>query len=262
LLPLLLLNIYIIKTITFAISAIFGVLFVSGNKIIEDEKSILFPYFLVPSGIPSIYGISNFYDLPNEPFLSALIIVSIVITLFLLFILSKLVKVKLSESYLIIVMFFLLLNFHYFKRDYASFKIVMYLQPILVLIIIYYYSTLDKYKKLAKLFVSAILIFQIYIQKSYVMDSAELSQKIGPILNISNAKLLNKFNDFMTKIDNDSIYISDPAIRPLAVFQSLLNNDNRIYEQYQLYERHYSNKHLPCFLFPICELIKINLQRN
>jgi len=93
---------------------------------------VLFPYFLLPSGIANLWGLVKVADYPADPYMSIAIVVGLV--LLVLQIVAVLIAARRIHPAALTALVMLLLGGFFFvhRDDFALFKTAMYIQPFFV----------------------------------------------------------------------------------------------------------------------------------
>ncbi len=107
----------------------------SRNASTDQTSPDLFPYFLVPRGIPSSIGLvplnsmENFYFMSIVTFVAMIILISLVISFFR----YKLWQIPVAQPFLALLVFFfyLLLN----DNGFGTYKIILFIQPFLFIVV-------------------------------------------------------------------------------------------------------------------------------
>jgi hypothetical protein len=170
----------------------------SSNSAFSDSSqhtnATVFPYYLIPNGLPSLFGLSPFHKIANEPIASALIIVATLLSLLIIFSVMKLPKQNgwVTIPFLIYTSAALILFFQ--KSDFGLFKLAMFMAPWLVLILfnIYIFLANSKIKtyKVPVLLVSALPIIALMVTTQMTYSSASVYSR-GGLQEISNATTSN-----------------------------------------------------------------------
>lgn len=96
-------------------------------------SSILFPYFLVPSGIAAFWGLIPFSDDVREPFVSLAIAGGLILFFWLMYyVTTKQIRRADAPISMLIVMLGLGVLLFYQNNDFGLFKLAMFAQPFLV----------------------------------------------------------------------------------------------------------------------------------
>ncbi|MEC8086108.1 MAG: hypothetical protein VX096_04015 [Pseudomonadota bacterium] len=231
---LVILDVELIRYIYFLIHQIFGGL--SG----PNYDMILFPYYLIPSGIANFWGLSPIaYYLP-EPYQN----ITILLGLINFYLLIKYVIPSIKNSnmilYLLLVSMlavFLLLFIN--NSEFGLFKLAMYLQPILFLAIgIYILNNYEKFNKILKLYIS--LNAAIMISVSFY-HTVKVSFKDN---SYSEYRVNSQFENLVSSEEFKSCsntYISDQPNIVLSKFQDLYLKDHKTFFPSRMFYEHLSN---------------------
>lgn len=104
-----------------------------GRGVVGDPTALLFPYYLVPTGIPALWGfIPVHLGIPAEPKATLLFIFGVFCTLCLGWALIKEVRKGNAVTGVLIVMFGLWLELYHKRNDFGLYKLAMYAQPFMI----------------------------------------------------------------------------------------------------------------------------------
>ena len=137
---LLVLNLYFVDAIRFMFSqAQSGALTPPGTALAPDITESAFPYFLLPTGLANLWGIlpiaGERLGLIEEPWLSGVIVGSIALTLWLLWGMKVEARRANAAAAVLVVMAVLAGVLFHRKRDFGLFKLAMYMQPFIMVIV-------------------------------------------------------------------------------------------------------------------------------
>jgi len=222
LIALVLLNKYVISAALFVLSQQVRVGMSAGS-----QEALLFPYFLIPSGIPAFWGLTKMAQFPKEPFMSIAILLGICFSILVLFLLKPQLK-QLSPvaifcafmSALGIVMFFR-------NADYGLFKLSMFLQPFLAGVIAIAITSTSRnpyFQRLKLAFVTTLAIVNLYVQSEYVNSSmgGQTESTLIEVQDASQSKLYKQFSELFDKARHEfPAVLSDTPNPVLAKFQAL-----------------------------------------
>ncbi len=104
----------------------------SGHFSSVEDSPVLFPYFLLPSGLAQFWGIAPFNIIPSEPLLSAGILLGgiLLIGSFLISVREALRGVP--SAFVSVSMFLAAIVLAFKESDYGLFKLAMFIQPFLI----------------------------------------------------------------------------------------------------------------------------------
>lgn len=199
------LNKYLIDAIQLLQSQISRTSFNDGSQHINAP---LFPYYLVPNGIPALFGLSPFHKIANEPIASALIILAILLSLVVIFSIMKLTKQNgwITIPFLIYASAALILFFQ--KSDFGLFKLAMFMAPWLVLILFNIYTILANTKiktyKVPILVISALPIITLMVTTQMTYSSASESSRptLQEISNATRSNLVGQIDSALSKYNS------------------------------------------------------------
>ncbi len=227
-LVLLALNKYVIAALLFMLGQ------ASGGLQSADLSTVLFPYFLVPSGIAAFWGLIPIAGDLREPFVS----LSIAGGLFLFYWLGRYVAPKqisragVPVSMLLVMLAMGLLLF-FRNNDFGLFKLAMFAQPFLIGVLAIEMGQRGWiHKSKATLFLPPFAILSIVIsQVGYVGKSTgEIFGGLNEIPRASAQKVNQQFSQLFEVIrgKNQEGFIADTSNIVLAKFQSLYSQGESI----------------------------------
>ncbi len=189
------LNKYVLSALMFMLGQ------ASGGMKSADIHAALFPYFLVPSGLPALWGLIPITSDIHEPFVSLAIAAGLILIywLFRRVIPTQVSKITAPISMLLLMMSMGLLLF-YRNNDFGLFKLSMYLQPFLLGAVAIELSSFcwratNHVKKIALLF--ALVPIGIS-QFGYVKISmGESLGRMAVIAHASSLKINSQFRNFV-----------------------------------------------------------------
>ena len=160
----------------------------------QNSNATVFPYYLIPNGLSSLFGLSPFHKIGNEPIASILIVLAALLLSLIVFLLMKLINLNgwIMIPFLIYSSGALILFFQ--NSDFGLFKLAMFMAPWLVLVlfntcIILANSEIRSYKQ-KMLFISAIPIIVLMLTTQITYSTTSVYSR-GGLQEISNATTSN-----------------------------------------------------------------------
>jgi hypothetical protein len=226
-LVLLALNKYVIAALTFMLGQ------ASGGMQSADVSSVLFPYFLVPSGLAAFWGLIPIASDIHEPFVSITIAGGIILFFWLgRYVLPTQIRRSDAPASILLVMLAMGLLLFYRNNDFGLFKLAMFAQPFLIGALAINlgrmsWSLVPRYAKIA---FPAALIPLVISQCDYVGKST--GEELGGLNEIPYASALKVNQQFEDILNNISIVEGEPK-------QLVLETSNVVLAKYQaLYTQH------------------------
>ena len=227
---LIILDVELIRYLYFLIHQMFGG--ISG----PNYDMILFPYYLIPSGIANFWGLSPIaYYLP-EPYQNITILLGLInFYLLIKYVIPSLKNSNIILYFLLTSMLAVFLILFINNSEFGLFKLAMYLQPILFLAIgIYILNNYGKFNKILKLYITVNAVIMISVS---FYHTVKVSFKDNTY---SEYKVNSQFNNLVSseefKTCSDT-YISDQPNIVLSKFQDLyLRNYKTFFPSRMFYE--------------------------
>lgn len=187
-------------------------------------KAVLFPYYLLPSGLANLWGLIPIGTYPGNTWTSLCIITGG--TLYLASIICTLYIIKtrkhFAAAYICLVMIALSFYLFYHNSDFGLFKLAMFIQPfLLATLIAFIYS--GHYRRIYQLAVIALLAViglpaqSYYIQKSKAVKGSGLSE----ILYASPTRIYREYANLASRLPDNSLIILNDYNLVLTKFQTL-----------------------------------------
>lgn len=221
------LNQYVVEALRFMLGQ------VSGGMHSADAGAVLFPYFLVPSGIAAFWGIIPIAAYVPEPLASLSIALGLALFYWLgRYVLPRQVKYVSSSISMLLVMLAMGILLFFRNNDFGAFKLAMFAQPFLVGVLAIELGRMQRsyvphYSKIA---LPLFLAPQVISQYGYVGKS--VGEEFGNLNEIpyASVKKINKqFDDLLTEILSQavppSVVVLDTSNVVLAKFQTLYTNN-------------------------------------
>jgi hypothetical protein len=189
-----------------------------------DLETLLFPYFLVPSGLASLWGFQNLVQLPNEPWLSTSIGAGAVL-LIVSFVAAIRGSWRLQPAAVVaLVMCSFGLNLFFQRGDFGLFKLAMFVQPFLLPTLVVGWLGVSRLRVVQVAPLLAMGIAGLYGQIGYVERSRGLLEGTGggltEIPNASAARINSEFQQILASIGPREVVL-DTSNVVLAKFQAL-----------------------------------------
>lgn len=225
LMPALVISGFILVTLGgFVFSSVQFMLKQSLTGTLKNQFGSLFPYFMLPSGLPALVGLIPFFSEMHAQMLNVSITVAIVLIVWILKVLIPRIKQAFPAALVMVVFIFMWLLLFFKNSAFALFKLSMYMQPFLLAVIgsilAEYWGKLNK----RKIFIIVVILAaNIVSAQSYVNKSAgELYGSSQEIPGASSQKVNKDFSALLASIGEDSrMRVSDAENIVLAKFQAL-----------------------------------------
>jgi hypothetical protein len=177
----------------------------------EAAKYMVFPYFLMPSGLANFWGLIGLTVPVQEPLLSIAIIISLLLDLVVIVLAVRLVFVRKSlPAIVLLVMFCLGVNLFIKNIGFGLFKLVMYVQPFLISVVTISIFEFIK-NQYAKIGIILVLIlvncnsFIFYLNRS----KGETPGSFTEIAYGSLSKINKEYRALISEIPRNSLLLTD-----------------------------------------------------
>ena len=104
----------------------------SGHFASVQDAPVLFPFFLLPSGLAQFWGIAPFNSIPSEPLLSAGIVLGGILLIVSLMVSLLEASHGVPAAFVTVAMLFAAVVLAFKQSDYGLFKLAMFIQPFLI----------------------------------------------------------------------------------------------------------------------------------
>ena len=104
----------------------------TGHFASAQDAPVLFPFFLLPSGLAQFWGIAPFNSIPSEPLLSAGILLGGILLVVSLFVSLWEASHGVPAAFVTAGMLFAAVVLAFKQSDYGLFKLAMFIQPFLI----------------------------------------------------------------------------------------------------------------------------------
>ena len=220
------LNKYVIAAMLFMLGQ------ASGGMQSADVSVVLFPYFLVPSGIAAFWGLIPIAGDIREPFVSLSIAGGLVLFYWLgRYVLPRQIRHAKAPVSMLLVMMAMALLLFYRNNDFGLFKLAMFAQPFLMAVVSLElgragWSSVLRFSKIA---LPIVFIPQVISQYAYVGKST--GEEFGGLNEIPYASALKvnrQFEDLLKTISEkkgtSTTLVLETSNVVLAKFQALYTN--------------------------------------
>jgi hypothetical protein len=216
LLSLAFLNMYVIDLFRYSINQADAI------STVNTTGVLIFPYYLIPSGLADLWGLQSIDRLPAEPLLSYTILLGA--GLLLASSISIVVLLRHGQTVAVFAAIMLSVGLFLFWRrsDFGLFKLAMYIQPFLLGSLVIFCLTLrgQRYRWLRVLPLLVLGVYGIRNQQHYVEASRGASLTFVEVPNASALKINTEFQKLLTATPAPAIII-DTANVVLVKFQAL-----------------------------------------
>lgn len=205
----------------YGISAIKFMLTQSGSigvGVKGDPTGLLFPYYLVPTGISAFWGLSPVHrGIPSDPVASVGFIVALALMLLLGKLIFSGVKDKNPSACVLVVMCILALVLFTKLNDFGLYKLAMYAQPFVIALLASSFHQIAMRPMWALyLLLSIVLPFQIISQFAYTYRSTgEMPGSAVEIQHGSSKKVLSQLKAFFEQLTVESSDKNEQFVSPV-----------------------------------------------
>lgn len=224
------------------IVSIFKFMLIQANSGMEvhDIHSSIFPYFLVPSGIPALFGIIPIAGDYHGLELSGAIAAGLLTLAWTVYKVLSQAKAGSPASAIALVMLLLWVILFARNNDFGLFKLSMYIQPFLITTVAYALATWQYPQQRWLAFcVIIVLIFNIGSQFAYTRKSTgEAGSGLSEVPYGSSKKINHQFSILMKETKKNKFptnYIADTTNIVIEKFQSLYSLGENLYFPSRLY---------------------------
>jgi hypothetical protein len=218
------LNKYVVAALLFMLTQ------ASGGMKVADMSGVLFPYFLIPSGFASLWGLMPIAATAREPYLSLVIAWGLLLFYWLLrHVVPAQVRKPSGPLSMLLIMTGMGTLLFFRNNDFGLFKLAMFLQPFLMTVVAVGITSITRQKRLSLIIVAGIFTTIIPIAISqYIYVGRSAGQSSSSMIEVPYASILRvnkQFKELIEKIDSvkneNIILISDTSNVVLAKFQAL-----------------------------------------
>lgn len=245
---------------------IIGLILIQSSAGLTHQKGTLFPYFLIPSGLPDLWGLQTFAVLPNEPWRSISIMLGIILCAITLVLLIKQAPKRYLASIILLVQVCvsaLLLILLKEQCGFILFKFAMYAQPFLFSVLAIGIFELIPTKKLKVYSIIAIVFFAAHTQYNYLQASyGALGKPFSELPNASYSHLPTELANLAKESAKKSVIISDSTNLVSAKLQSLYFTDTTtlFYSNYIFDNTVFTGQNLFKAIYPESYAVAFNLK--
>jgi hypothetical protein len=184
----------------YVLSALFFMLTqASGGMTGANPTNVLFPYFLVPSGIPALWGLIPIATELSDTFVSAAIVGALFISLWLLRSIARQLATRSAPAAVAAIMLLTSLVLFFRNNDFGLFKLAMFFQPFMITVVSVELSAMVRQRLLwrQRAAILAVLACCFVSQVSYVgRSTGELFGALNEIAHASRDKVNESFRTF------------------------------------------------------------------
>ena len=196
---------------------------------IEKDAFILFPYFLIPSGLPVFWGILPIAHATTDPYISLAIVLAIVLSaVYLVKVLRFQIVARNVPGLMVAIMLSLMLLFFWRGFDFGTFKLSMYLQPFIAASLAMFLCRTEKLffrpRILVMMFVFAsfnLYSHSINVNRSLADGGGALSEVPFGTTQQLNRRFQEKIGQMIKAYGSDITIILETPNVVLAKFQAL-----------------------------------------
>jgi hypothetical protein len=193
---------------------------------------VLFPYYLIPSGIPTALGLMRVAAEVPEPLLSVLIFIGIGVLFWIVWVVIARVRLNDVAASVSVVVLGLIILLFIRREDFGLYKAAMYGQPFFIACLAGYVALSGFLSSQIKV-VSLILFAtaNIITQASYVfVSTGEISGGFVEVPHATRKKLNAHFNETVkNEVGLSDVIISDTSNPVLAKFQGLYTQGKALF---------------------------------
>lgn len=172
---------YFFKSVIFLLAQAAAV---QANGLIPDPAGLLFPYYLIPSGLAAFWGLHPVHNgVPSEPFASILFVIACLLFVILGLAVKRGLTTLDKSAPVLVVMAILGVRLYQTMNDFGLYKLAMYAQPFIISMFALYLSKVcwNLYKK------AALLIFiSITANTSFAYSYRSSGEAPGSSIEIQN----------------------------------------------------------------------------
>lgn len=157
----------------------------------------LFPYYLIPSGLPAFWGIIPFARPPNEPWLNISIFLSLILSATIACSAWQQLRRHSAAALLFLIMTMIAVLFLIKKNDFGLFKLAMFAQPFFLSVLAIQIA--NNKNKIALSCFGLLFVAMLFTQWQYTALSTGEFGSSNEIKNASSARLYDQLEEFFTK---------------------------------------------------------------
>jgi hypothetical protein len=201
----------------------------TGATVHNNLEYVLFPYYLIPSGLANLWGIQALSIYPKEPYMSLTILIGALLSLITLAAMLRLIWLRVSPPAIVtLVMCCVAILLFMRNGDFGLFKLALYVQPfILSVIAISLYDLPKKYYRARVGTVITLIVIGMYSLVFYIARSnAEAPGSFTEVAYGSSTKINKEYAQLINTLPKKSLILSNDFNVCLIKFQSLLSIDH------------------------------------
>jgi len=192
-----------------------------------------FPYFLIPTGLPTFWGLRELTGSTNEPVTSILIVLAVTAFSVLVFVfIPSLFRAPSASACILFSQFAVSALLFYRNSDFGLFKMAMFAQPFLWCCCVESYGILSKLQKPLSVFAFCFLLLNVKSSLSYSLGSnGDLTNvNFSEIKGASKNKITEKIRSYFSSPDvlsSDGLLIDVTSNVVLAKIIALYSKGKR-----------------------------------
>lgn len=206
----------------------------SGGMHSADLSAVLFPYFLVPSGIAALWGLLPIFRNFREPFVSLAIAGGLLLSCWFIRRLARQAWAASVPAMIATVMLVVGLLLFYRNNDFGLFKLAMFFQPFMIGVVAIDLGKVGwkSISLLQRLILATILTCCIISQVGYVtISTGEGSGGLNDVSHASAQKVNQQFKSLLDSIESGNVnrvLVSETPHVVFAKFQALYSNGREL----------------------------------
>lgn len=191
---------YFVKSITFLLAQAFAV---QSNGLVADPTGLLFPYFLIPSGLAAFWGLHPVHSgVPSEPFASILFVIACLLFVLLGVVVKKGLADLDKSAPILVVMGLLAIRLYQTMNDFGLYKLAMYAQPFMISMFAIYLANVN-WKIYGKAMLATFVVLAANTSFAYsYRSSGEAPGSSIEIQNGSSRKFLSELKNLFENSDD------------------------------------------------------------
>lgn len=202
---LLILNIHTIPVIDFLLAQL------KVATIRATTNTVIFPYYLLPSGLANLWGLQALTNLPSEPWMSLSIIWGGILTIIITMAAIVLLPSK-NRALAVITLVMMAMSINLFLKSsgFGLFKLAMFIQPFILAVFAITLLTQIKTKRTRMILLIIMLVSSLPTLNFYVTRSKSITPgSFSEILFASNTGLMSEYKKLLEQTPADAVLFSD-----------------------------------------------------
>jgi len=201
---------------------------------VVDQRNYIFPFFLRPSGLPTLFGISHIFPSSNIIFLQILIILGVVLFIFSVIATVVLIAKEKENHFFVCIwagMFMMAVYLFAVGQGFGLYKLAMFAQPFLysTILLAVYISVrnirVSTYRYVMSCVAVIILVF-VFVANAYAKQGTVVTSAFGggvtEIPLVSQNRIIRRMSDEVERLENtERPIISDTSNLIAHKFKSL-----------------------------------------